>query len=192
MTNDAVMGDESDRELAYLLGRVARGDADSFAILYDRVAPAVFGLASRMLSDRGMAEEVVQEVLVETWRTASRFDASRGTVMTWVLTVAHRRTVDRIRRERAFADRQERERVLAVQQAQPDPGDGAVLGEARRALEQALDTLPRPQREALVLAYFGGHTYPEVAAQLGVPLGTVKTRIRQGLARLRDRVEDLR
>ena len=145
-----------------------------------------------MLNDRSAAEEVVQEVMVEVWRSAVRFDATRGTVMTWVLTVAHRRTVDRIRRERAFADRQEREQVLAVYNPVPDPGEGAMLGESRRALEQALATLPAAQREVLVLAYFGGQTYPEVAAQLGVPLGTVKTRIRQGLARLRDRMEDLR
>jgi len=190
--NEDAMADEPDRELAYLLGRVARGDADAYARFYDRVAPAVYGLALRMLGDRSIAEEVVQEVLVEAWRSASKFDASKGSVMTWVLTFAHRRSVDRVRRERSYADRQDRERAFSAGPAGHDASETVERDESRAAVRAALDTLPAPQREALVLAYFGGQSYPEVAAQLGVPLGTVKTRIRQGLLRMRDRLEESR
>lgn len=186
------MSEEPDRELAYLLGRVARGDADAYARFYDRVAPAVYGLALRMLGDRSAAEEVVQEVLVEAWRSAAKFDAAKGTVMTWVLTFAHRRTVDRVRREKSYAERQARERVLTGRTVEYDPGERVEADESRARVRAALETLPAPQREALVLAYFGGQSYPEVAAQLGVPLGTVKTRIRQGMLRLRDRLEETR
>ncbi len=190
--NTTEMPEEPDRALAYLLGRVARGDADAYAQFYDRVAPAVYGLALRMLRDRSAAEEVVQEVLVEAWRSAARFDATKGTVMTWVLTFAHRRTVDRVRRDRSYADRQDRERALTGRPVDDDPGARVEVEESRARVRAALETLPPPQREALVLAYFGGQSYPEVAAQLGVPLGTVKTRIRQGMLRLRDRLEENR
>jgi RNA polymerase sigma-70 factor (ECF subfamily) len=186
------MSDEPDRELAYLLGRVARGDAAAYSTFYDRVAGPVYGLAMRMLNnDRSAAEEVVQEVLVEAWRSAAKFDATKGSVMTWVMTLAHRRAVDRVRRERSYAERNERERRL-VTHPDLDPGEQVEVEESRERVRAALSTLPEPQREALVLAYFGGHSYPEVAAQLGVPLGTVKTRVRQGMMRLKERLEEHR
>jgi RNA polymerase sigma-70 factor (ECF subfamily) len=180
---------ERDRRLAYLLGRVARGDAAAYGELYDEVAPAVFGLARRMLGDRSAAEELVQEVLVETWRTSARFDSDRGSVMTWVLTLAHRRAVDRLRRSRVASERDERLRLVNTRLGD-DPSDRAMLADAQAAVREALAALPMPQREALVLAFFGGYSHPEVAARLGVPLGTVKTRIRQGMLRLRERLEE--
>lgn len=191
-TNVGAVADEPDRELAFLLGRVARGDGDAYASLYDHVAPAIFGLALRVTNgDRSAAEEIVQEAMLEVWRSADRFDAGRGSVMTWVLTFAHRRAVDRVRRDRSHHDR--------VRKAEQYAGPEAIVGDPTESVEaeeitvrvrRALSGLPAMQREALELAYFGGHTYPEVAATLGVPLGTVKTRIRQGMIRLRERLED--
>lgn len=185
------MADDPDRHLAFLLGRVAQGDADAYAQLYDRVAPAVFGLGMRMtFGDRSAAEEIVQEVLLEVWRSAQRFDASRGSVMTWVLTVAHRRAVDRIRRERSYGDRQRKVEAFAERASTPDPSERIEVSETAARVRHALSGLSPIQREALELAYFGGHSYPEVADRLGVPLGTVKTRIRQGMIRLKERLED--
>jgi RNA polymerase sigma-70 factor, ECF subfamily len=182
---------ERDRELTFLLGRAARGDAEAYTRLYDLAAPAVFGMALRMLGDRESAAEVTQEVFVDVWQQAARFDPHRGSVMTWTTTIAHRRSVDRVRRDRARSDRQERAaRLITVPEAAPF--DGMLVEEERSAVRTAVAALPPLQREALVLAYFGGYTYPEVASVLGIPVGTAKTRIRQGLQRLRERMEIVR
>lgn len=171
-----------------LVDRVAKGDADAFAELYDRLAPNVFGVVRRVLRNPALAEEVTQEVLLEVWRTAPRYDPRRGRVRSWVATVAHHRAVDRVRSEQAGRDR---EVGLAVEAelTVASPG-GEVLDRLdRERVEQALDRLTPLQREAVVLAYYGGHTYREVAALLSCPEGTVKTRIRDGLIRLRDTLE---
>lgn len=165
--------------------RVARGDHEAFAVLYDREAPRVYGLIRRVVRDPAQSEEVTQEVFVEAWRLAPRFDSQRGAVTSWILTLAHRRAVDRVRSEQAARDRAQR--VRADLGANPDPvGERVEARFERDQVRQALDTLTDLQREAIELAYYGGKTYREVAELLDTPLGTVKTRMRDGLIRLRD------
>ena len=169
-----------------LLLRVARGDRDAFSQLYDLVAPRVLGVARRVVRDPAQAEEVAQEVLLEVWRLAARFEPERGGALTWVTTLAHRRAVDRVRSAQAAADREERS---ALRDHVPAYDVVAEEVEARVEVEQvrrALDGLTPLQREAVTLAYYGGLTYREVAVVLDVPLGTVKTRLRDGLIRMRD------
>lgn len=169
-----------------LLVDVAGGDRDAFSALYDLLSPRVFGIAKRVLRDSAQAEEVTQEVMLEVWRQAARFDSSRGSAATWVTTMAHRRAVDRVRSAQAASDRDERSALR-----QDLPSYDVVAEEVVQRLEEqqvraALNNLTDLQREAVTLAYFGGYTYREVAVILDVPLGTVKTRLRDGLIRLRD------
>ena len=169
-----------------LLQQVARGDTGAFERLYDRVAGSVFGVIRRVLRDPDQSEEVAQEVLVEVWRTATRFDAGLGSASTWIHTMAHRRAVDRVRSAQASHDREER---VAVRDHQPAYDEVADRVETRLEQEQVrrcVDKLTDVQRESVTLAYYGGYTYREVAELLDVPLGTVKTRMRDGLIRLRD------
>lgn len=169
-----------------LLLRVARGDQDAFGALYDRVAGQVYGVVRRVLRDPARSEEVAQEVLVEVWRTATRFDPARGTAATWILTMAHRRAIDRVRSVQASRDRDERigqrDRVRPFDEVAEEVQTRFEHEQVREAL-QALTDL---QREAVELAYYGGYTYREVADLLDAPLGTIKTRMRDGLIRLRD------
>jgi RNA polymerase sigma-70 factor (ECF subfamily) len=169
-----------------LLGLVAGGDEPAFAELYQRVAPAVFGLVTRVVRNPAQAEEVTQEVFVELWRTAPRFDPARGTARSWIMTCAHRRAVDRIR----SAERAARRDDLAGRRDQGRPYDEVVeqveTSLEREHVRRGLDALTELQREAVVLAYYGGYTHREIAQLLGVPSGTVKTRLRDGLIRLRD------
>lgn len=172
-----------------LLIRVARGDRAAFEAFYDEMIPQVFGLVRRVLRDPAQSEEVAQDIMVEAWRTATRFDRSKGTARSWLLTMAHRRAVDRVRSEQAARDREER--VGRQDRQRPFDGVSAEV-EHRFETEQvrvALDELTAVQREAIELAYYGGNTYREVAALLDTPLGTVKTRMRDGLIRLRDAME---
>jgi RNA polymerase sigma-70 factor (ECF subfamily) len=172
--------------LELLLQQAARGDQKAFAALYHRVAGSVFGLVKRVVRDPAQSEEVTQEVFVELWRTAARFDPDRGSALSWVMTTAHRRAVDRVRSAQRAAERED----MAGRRGQERPYDEvAEQVETRLEREQvrhALDALTDLQREAVTLAYYGGYTYREVAELLGVPLGTVKTRLRDGLIRLRD------
>ncbi|MFI9006787.1 ECF RNA polymerase sigma factor SigK [Actinosynnema sp. NPDC053489] len=169
-----------------LLGRVARGDEEAFEQLYDRLAGTVFGLVRRVVRDHAQSEEVTQEVLVEVWRTASRFDPRRGSASAWVLTMAHRRAVDRVRSAQAAAQRDQRAADLDVTTPFDEVSEQVAGRLERRQVRRCLGTLTQVQRESVLLAYYQGYTYPEVAALLTVPLGTVKTRMRDGLIRLRD------
>jgi RNA polymerase sigma-70 factor, ECF subfamily len=170
--------------LAGLLARVARGDQAAFAMVYDRAAGQVFGLVLRVVRDPAQSEEVTQEVMLEVWRTASRFDPHRGTAEAWLMTLAHRRAVDRVRSGLAAAQREARAAV-----AETDYDVVAEEVETRldaQRVRRCLGSLTDLQRESVTLAYYGGYTYREVAGLLGVAVGTVKTRMRDGLIRLRD------
>jgi RNA polymerase sigma-70 factor, ECF subfamily len=173
-------------ELAEALHRVSLGDRAAFDRVYTAFSGPVFGLALRVLRAPAQAEEVAQEVLVEVWRTASRFDPARGSASAWVMTMAHRRAVDRVRSEQAATEREAR---LARSSAEIPYDDVSETVEGRleqQRLRHCLGGLTELQRESLTLAYYNGYTYPQVAELLAVPLGTVKTRMRDGLARLRD------
>lgn len=173
-------------ELSDVVARVTGGDHEAFATLYDAVAGPVYGLVLKVLRDPAQSEEVAQEVMVEVWRTATHFRPEQGSVMTWVMTMTHRRAVDRVRSEEAATAR---ERRNALRERTPDYDQVSEEVAVRLESEQVrrcLRGLSELQRQAVTLAYYQGYTYREVAASLSAPLGTVKTRLRDGLIRLRD------
>jgi RNA polymerase sigma-70 factor (ECF subfamily) len=169
-----------------LLVLVARGDRDAFAALYDVVSGPVLGLVTSVLRDPAQSEEVTQEVLVEVWRTAARFRPDRGSAMTWVMTLAHRRAVDRVRSAQSAADREQRAALLDRTPAYDEVSEQVEARLEREQVRRCVGGLTELQREAVSLAYYRGLTYREVAELLALPLGTVKTRLRDGLIRLRD------
>ncbi|MEV6157174.1 ECF RNA polymerase sigma factor SigK [Nonomuraea sp. NPDC052129] len=169
-----------------LLEDVARGDRAAFERLYEVVAPRVFGLVLRVLRDRAQSEEVAQEVLVEVWRNAARFQSGRGSGMAWVLTIAHRRAIDRVRSAQASMDREERAARMDVHRPFDEVAESVETRLERERLRRCLQGLTALQRESVTIAYYGGYSYREVAELVKVPLATVKTRMRDGLIRLRD------
>jgi RNA polymerase sigma factor (sigma-70 family) len=180
------------RELANLtdealVALVARSDDDALAALYDRFGRVAYGLALRIVRDAALAQDAVQEAFLTAWRTAPSYDAHRGKAQTWLLTLVHRRAVDLVRRE-------ERRRGDPLDDAPVAAGEAtdeeAWIRDRRRAVQAALEQLPQDQREALQLAYYGGLTQSELAERLGVPLGTIKSRMFAGLAKLRDLLGD--
>ena len=176
------------RELAHLsdealVALAARSEQSALAELYDRYGRPAYGLALRVLRDDALAEDAVQDAFLALWRTAARFVPERGKASTWIFTLVHRRAVDLVRRE-------ERRRTDTIEQA-PEQGGGSVEEEAllrfqRERVQNALKKLPDQQREAIELAYYGGFTQSELAERLGQPLGTIKSRMFMGLARLRE------
>jgi RNA polymerase sigma-70 factor (ECF subfamily) len=170
-----------------LLAFVARSDEDALGELYDRFSRPAYGLALRILRDQTLAQDAVQEAFLAVWRTAPSFDARRGKVAPWLLTLVHRRAVDLVRRE----DRRRADSLDAAPEPGGDPADEAAwVRERRRTVQAALAQLSPDQREALELAYYGGYTQSELADRLGVPLGTIKSRMFSGLSRLRDLLGD--
>lgn len=170
-----------------VLERVARSDEAALAELYDRYGRVAYSVALRVVRDRSLAEDVVQEAFLSAWRTASGYRAERGKASTWLLTLVHRRAVDIVRRE----ERRRGDPLPEEDAAHGETTDEAAwLREQRRLVQNALAQLPAEQREALELAYFGGYTQSELAERLGQPLGTIKSRMFTGLRRLRDLLAD--
>ena len=172
--------------LAGLLRKAARGDESAFAELYDATSRRLHGLVLRVVRDPAQAEEVTQEVYVEVWRQSARFDARSGSALAWMMTIAHRRAVDRVRSAEASSRRDTAYERRSVEVEHDQTAEAATANIEARRVRSALAALTEAQRGALELAYFGGYTHTEVASMLGLPLGTAKTRIRDGLIRLRD------
>jgi RNA polymerase sigma factor (sigma-70 family) len=174
-----------------LVELVAQKDAGALEALYGRYGRAAYSLARRILTEETLAQDVVQEVFLSLWRNAGRFDAGRGTVATYLLSMTHHRAVDVVRREENLRRWRTSDEGLELE---ADPGarveDDVVASERRAEVRAALGELPDAQREALLLAYFGGYTQREVAALVGVPLGTVKTRMAAGMRKMKEALQD--
>jgi RNA polymerase sigma-70 factor, ECF subfamily len=173
-----------------LVALVARGDEDALAELYDRVSRVAYGLALRVLRDERHAEDAVQEAFLQVWRSAATFRAERAKASTWILTLVHRRAVDLVRREERRQADLLTDDTAAAAQAPEQTEEAAWLRFERERVQTALKQLPDVQREALELAYYGGFSQSELADRLGVPLGTIKSRMFAGLARLRELLDD--
>ena len=168
-----------------LLTRVARGDQAAFEDIYDTLAGPIYGLINRVVRDPAQSEEVCQEVFLEVWRTASRFDPGKGAAATWAMTIAHRRAVDRVRSAAASTAREARTAEVPPQNGDEVADTVEASLDAER-VRRCLDGLTEPQRESITLADYGGYSYRQVGELLGVALSTIKTRIRDGLIRMRD------
>ena len=182
-----------------LLQRIAAGDEHALGALYDRWSPLVFSLCVHVLGDEDEAEEAVEETFWQAWRQAARYDTTRGAVSTWLTTIARSRALDRLRAKRrrqedAMSDLSETKRAAVEETARrgDDPANGAEVSERRGLVRQALLALPTEQREVLELAYFRGLSQTEIAEHTGQPLGTIKTRVRLAMEKLRDRLGILR
>ena len=173
-----------------LMRRAARGDSRAFETLYDELSPAVYGLARRVVRDPTRAEDVTQEVFLDVWRKATRFDVERGKAKTWIMTIAHRRAVDAVRRSEA--QKRQDHQGAPEEVSHDEPADALIEAEEHGAVRDCLETLTDLQLESVRLAYFNGYTYGEVATLLDKPLPTIKTRMRDGLIRLRDCLEGAR
>ena len=171
---------------AVLLGRCAVGDQAAFAELHDRVAPRIWGLVRKVVRNPSISEEVTQEVMLEIWRLSARFDGERGSALGWMLAIAHRRAVDRVRSEEASDRRNTTYAVGNPDVAHDQTADRVEDSLDRQRVRAALASLTDAQRRSIELAYYGGYTHTEVATLLDIPVGTAKTRIRDGLIRLRD------
>jgi len=168
-----------------LLARVAEGDQWAFVELYDTVAPRALGIATRVILDRQFAEDIVQEVFLEIWQKAARFDGAKGNGTSWVLGLTRNRAIDRVRAEQSARDRDLAIGTRDWVAATDDVSDLAEAAEARRLIERALRVLPEAQRMTVQLSY-AGLSHTQIATQLGIPVGTVKSRLRTAVARLRE------
>ena len=173
-------------DLERLLRRSAAGDEDAFAQLYDAVSSRLYGLVRRVVRDPAQSEEVAQEVFLDIWRHSARFDPTRGSALSWMLTIAHRKAVDRVRSAEAARHRDDNYGTTNQDVTHDSTSEAVVARLDAERVHRALATLTEAQRRALELAYLSGYTHTEVATMLDLPLGTAKTRIRDGLIRLRD------
>ncbi|HPX38185.1 MAG TPA: sigma-70 family RNA polymerase sigma factor [Mycobacterium sp.] len=172
-------------DLDTLLRRVAHRDREAFAAFYDATCSRVYGMVLRVLRDPGYTEETTQEVYLQVWRTAESYDPASGTPLAWLLTLAHRRAVDRVRSEQAASRRDFHYGTTSVERPADHVSDAAIAGDERRRVTACLDGLTDVQRECIELAYFGGMTYVEVSERLAANLATVKSRMRDALRGLR-------
>ncbi|MBF4577851.1 ECF RNA polymerase sigma factor SigK [Frondihabitans sp. VKM Ac-2883] len=177
--------DRADEDLLLL---VADGDSDAFVLLYDRTAPRVMGIIKRVLVDPAQSEEVTQDVFLEAWQQAARFDPRKGKALTWLLTMAHRRAIDRVRASQASRDRDLAVGIRDFEQIRDDVEETVETNMETRRIRRAMASLTPNQRHALEMTYFQGLTNNEAAIALGVPLGTMKTRLRDALIALRSQV----
>jgi RNA polymerase sigma-70 factor (ECF subfamily) len=171
--DDAEPGIDRPARLEDLMVLVAKGDQSAFAELYERMSAPIYGLVRRVLRDPSQSEEVTQEVLLAVWRTAARFDENQGSATAWVMTMAHRRAVDRVRSEQATADRHHKFGTREVEPDYDSVADTVATQLEREAVRQCLETLTDLQRESITLAYYSGHTYRELAEPVEMPRGTV-------------------
>jgi RNA polymerase sigma-70 factor (ECF subfamily) len=169
-----------------LLGLVAEGNQNAFGQLYDQLSSRVLGLVRRLLKDHAQSEEVTQEIFLEVWQNAQRYDPSKGSATTWILTMAHRRAVDRIRSSQSTRDRDTKIGLRDMETAYDSVSESVEITVEHERVGKALQRLTELQRQAVTLAYYGGYSHSEVAEMLKVPIGTVKTRLRDGMIRLRD------
>ncbi|NQX15118.1 ECF RNA polymerase sigma factor SigK [Rathayibacter sp. VKM Ac-2857] len=173
-------------DLGALLERIAAGEQAAFSQLYDLVASRVLGLITRVLVDRAQSEEVAQEVFLEIWQTAGRFAPNKGSATTWILTMAHRRAIDRVRAAQAGRDRDVRIGIRDLGRDYDQVAEQAEVSLEHEKVTAALGRLTELQRQALQLAYYGGYSHSEIAGILNCPVGTIKTRLRDGMIRLRE------
>ncbi|MCV7397557.1 sigma-70 family RNA polymerase sigma factor [Mycobacterium paraseoulense] len=176
-------------DLDALLHKVARGDRDAFAAVYDLTKSRVYGMVMRVLRDSGYSEETTQEVYCDVWRTAPGYDSSRGSALSWLLTIAHRRAVDRVRAEAASGKRDSRYAATSADPASDVVADSAIAGDERRRVVECLGALTDTQRECIQLAYYDGLTYSQVSDRLAANLSTIKSRMRDALRALRNCLE---
>ncbi|MFD5426796.1 ECF RNA polymerase sigma factor SigK [Streptomyces sp. NPDC127084] len=188
MSEPASSGPPAPEELRLgeVMRQVACGDKEAFAALYDAVVDTVFGIVLKVVRDRAQSEEVTQEVMIDLWRRAPRYDPSKGSVHAWATMIAHRRAVDRVRSAEATATRDHDHAVREVQRPYDDVAERVETRLQSQQVRRCMKTLTEIQRQAVTLAYYQGLTYREVAETLRTPLPTVKTRMRDGLIRLRD------
>lgn len=176
----------ANRSPELLLEGISTGSKQAFTELYNLFSARVYGLANRVLRDSNQAEEVAQEIFLEIWRRASRFDRGRGSGTSWIMTITHARSVDRVRQSQAARDRDLKSTIGSFDRDVDSVADSAVLHSDAAQVRACLDELTPLQRESIVLAYFGGRTQREIGQLLGVAVPTIKTRMRDGLVRLRD------
>ncbi|MEX0830506.1 MAG: sigma-70 family RNA polymerase sigma factor [Nitrospirales bacterium] len=181
-----------DRELIGLIDRTAQRDEAALATLYDKTGSQVYGLAFRVLNDSTMAEEVTMDVFMQVWRQAAQFDQGRGHPMVWLTMLTRSRAIDRLRVGKKEPEaREPLDEVSGDKGIESDPEQSSVYLQQRRIIRQALTSLPSEQREIIELAYFGGLSHSEISIRIGEPLGTVKTRIRLGMVKLRNQLGPL-
>ncbi len=172
-------------DLDALLRQVALRDADAFAGFYDHTRARVYGLITRVLRDSGYSEETTQEVYLEVWRTADAYDPAKGSALSWLMTMAHRRAIDRVRSEQSAGQRESRYGAATVERPADLVADSAIAADERRRVAACLDSLTDVQRQCIEMAYYGGLTYTEVSRQLSANLSTIKSRMRDALRGLR-------
>lgn len=183
---DSIALNTRDQDWTTLIRNSARGDQSALGELYDATSRLVFGLVLRIVGDRASAEEVLLDVYTQAWRQAANYDEARGAPLAWLMTIARSRAIDRIRSSKHDQQKDPLDAVAEISDREPSPEQATVDSERRQLVRAALETLPAEQREVVELAYYSGLSHSEIASRLGQPLGTVKTRTRLAMIKLRD------